>query len=281
MSGRQFWILGALILAVGAVEIGKRTGWDDRLADASRTNTTATQPTSTKPYVWKVTIDPSGRPYDEPLTRGSRIERRPLTVLHAPSRRVLFMGGEYLLYADRNEAKAVTLAERRGRRYRVDAIWKVYKKERHEEIVGVVIVERDIPVVRWRELHPVAYGTDGGTGGITTAEWADRPESERREYELTLDGLDGEAEVYDIDGFPGIDTIEFHNGFGDGGFPSVAGYDASGARAAIVLWTIVVPWRLAFPEGKPPWQVTRRENEFAACLAGRRKIEGSRCRIVR
>jgi hypothetical protein len=50
----------------------------------------------------------------------------------------------------------------------------------------------------------------------------------------------------------GIDTIAFANGFGDGGFPSIAGYDAQGNRVAIALWTIVAPWRLAFPVGEPP-----------------------------
>ena len=46
-----------------------------------------------------------------------------------------------------------------------------------------------------------------------------------------------------------MDTIAFSNGWGDGSFPSLAGYDASGARAAIVLWSVVAPWRIAFPEG--------------------------------
>jgi hypothetical protein len=222
---------------------------------------------------------PERRPYDERLSRGFSIERRPLTVLHAPSRRVLFVGGEYLSYPDVGEVKRVTLGERPGRRYPVHAIWNVSKD--YEEIVGVVIVERDTPVARWKELHNVAYGTDAGTGGITTAEWDARPEDEKRQFENDLISWQRESATFDIDGYPGIDTIGFTNGFGDGGFPSVAGYDASGARAAIVLWSIVVPWRLAFPEGRPPWQVTRRENQFAACLAGRRKVDGSRCRIVR
>ena len=79
----------------------------------------------------------------------------------------------------------------------------------------------------------------------------------------------------------GIDTIAFANGFGDGGFPSIAGYDAHGERSAIVLWTIVAPWRLAFPQGRPPLQVTAREKALAACLAGPRKVDGARCRVAR
>ena len=58
--------------------------------------TTTTSPESTKPFVWDVTLDPEGRPYDAWLIPGTRVARRPLAVLHAPSRHVLFMGGEYL-----------------------------------------------------------------------------------------------------------------------------------------------------------------------------------------
>ena len=152
----------------------------------------------------------------------------------------------------------------------------------YEEIVGVVIVERDAPD---RPLEGAAraraYGTDAGIGAITTREWAAVPEDERHKHERKLVDWSGQSAAFDVDGHPGIDTIGFSNGYGDGGFPSVAGYDASGARAAIVIWSVVAPWRLAFPEGKPPPQVTQRENEFAACLAGRRKIEGSTCRVVR
>ena len=87
--------------------------------------------------------------------------------------------------------------------------------------------------------------------------------------------------VADVDGRRGTDTLVFANGFGDGGFPAIAGYDAAGRRAQVVLWTIVAPWRLAFPEGEPPSQVTKRENDLAACLAGDRLIDGARCRPAR
>lgn len=97
----------------------------------------------------------------------------------------------------------------------------------------------------------------------------------------SLIDLQDKSAAFDIDGRPGTDTIRFDNGYGDGGLPSVAGYDASGARAAISIWSIIVPWRLGFPEGKPPAQVTQRESRFAACLAGRRKLEGSTCRVSR
>jgi hypothetical protein len=243
--------------------------------------TTTTGAASTKPYVWKVSLDPAGRPYDVETTRGEALERRPLAVLHAPSGKVLFLGGEYMLdpFVDHNRNQ-VTLGNRKGRRYPVHAIWRV-TRDGYQEIVGVVIVERDRPVVRWDELHDTAYGTDAGLGAITTREWAALPEDERHDHERKLVDWSGQSAAFDLDRHPGIDTIGFSNGFGDGGFPSVAGYDASGARAAIVIWSVVAPWRLAFPEGKPPPQVTQRENEFAACLAGRRKVGGSTCRVIR
>jgi hypothetical protein len=271
MARRQFVIVGALILAAVAVQHGQRISEDGPVV---------VSPTSKEPYVWDVSLDPTGRPYDVERMRGVTLERRPLAVLHAPSRRVLFLGGEYLPNPEiDHNATRVTLGERKGRLYPVEAIWGMYREG--EEIVGVVIVERDTPIVRWKELQPQAYGTDAGIGGITTAEWAALPDDERQPYGRALGEWQSESAAFDIDGHPGTDTIGFRNGLGDGGFPSAAGYDASGARAAIAIWSVVVPWRLAFPDGKPPPQVTQRENQFAACLAGRRKLEGSACRVVR
>ncbi|MBD0330203.1 MAG: hypothetical protein ICV64_08885 [Thermoleophilia bacterium] len=45
---------------------------------------------------------------------------------------------------------------------------------------------------------------------------------------------------------------------------------------------MTAPWRLAFPEGKPPRQVRRRERELAACLAGKGTADaGVRSRLAR
>lgn len=118
-----------------------------------------------------VMLDPSGRPYDVPFPHGfkGRVVRRPLAVLHAPSRRVRFTGGEYA--PGEPGDTQVFLAERSGRRYPVHAIWRDSAEEDGiDEIVGVVIVERNVPVDHWRELNPGAYGTDAGTGAIATVE---------------------------------------------------------------------------------------------------------------
>jgi hypothetical protein len=168
----------------------------------------------------------------------------------------------------------------------VEAIWL---KERYptfvfDSPVAIVIVERDTNVARWGQEGP-GYGTDAGLGAVTTVEWAKQPKGDETAMSrIYWDELvDGERRsiTADVDGYEGVDTIVFSNGYGDGGFPSVAGYDATGRRAQIVLWTPIVPWRLAFPEGTPPAQVRRREQALAECLAGRRKVDGARCRVIR
>jgi hypothetical protein len=275
MQRFQLIVVAALVLAIVAVEAVKRSEPGDARIGSSRNES----------FVWDVSLDPAGRPYDVTRVRGETLERRRLAVLHAPSRQILFMGGEYLAAPSLIDSKQVTLGERPGRRYPVDAIWTRNKRKGYQSIVGVVIVERDTPIVQWRELHGAAYVTDGGNGGITTFEWSAKSKDGGNEVDrLYWSELVDKGRLFfvgDADGYAGSDTIAFSNGYGDGVFPSLAGYDASGARAAIVLWTVVVPWRLAFPEGKPPAEVTRAENQFAACLKGLRKVEGSRCRLAR
>jgi hypothetical protein len=243
----------------------------------------AAQGTTNTPTVpLNVMLDPAGRPYDLALPRRATIERRRLATLVAPSRRVVTLGGEEVPYVKTGDHESLTLAARPRDAYPIDAIWVTHPDLGYDEIVGVVITERESPVARWQELRSVAYGTDAGLGAITTVEWTERPKAYPNELSRLYDEelIERERRWFsaDVDGEPGTDTVVFSNGFGDGGFPSVAGYDASGDRVEIVLWTTVAPWRLAFPTGTPPRQVTEREQELAACLAGRRTIDGFRCR---
>jgi hypothetical protein len=279
MRRRRLFIgLGAIVLAVAAaVAVGVFVGGDDE-PEAIAT------PTTPETFVWDVSLDPSGRPYDVFVHPGVEVGRRPLAVLHAPSRRIQLMGGEYLATAgldETNRGTPVTLDARPGRRYPVHAIWQVYGRQ--ENTVAAVIVERNTPVVRWETLDEIGYVTDGGTGGITTYEWAALPkESGNPISDLYWAELVQKRKLFflgDADGHPGTDTIAFSNGWGDGRFPAIAGYDSSGGRAAIVLWSSAVPWRLAFPEGTPPAEVTQRENDFAACIKGLRLVEGGPCRV--
>jgi len=236
-----------------------------------------------------VSVDPSGRPYDVALpphgSGAATVVRRPLAVLHAPSRQILVLGGEAVPYVRAGEYRAIDLARRPGDRYPVLGVWVVERSHRYDALVGVVVHERDTPVVRWQQLDRVAYVTDGGVGGITTVEWANRTKTLDNEasrlYERELVDRGRQFFRADVDETEGFDTVVFSNGFGDGGFPAVAGYDAEGRRAAIALWSMVAPWRLAFPKGKPPTQVRQREKALAACLAGRRTIDGGHhCRSL-
>ena len=176
------------------------------------------------------------------------------------------------------------LADRYGRQYAVEAIWLDRKGTTLDTIVGVVLVERDGEVRRWQELERVGYVTDGGVGGVTTPEWAELTKGQDNEvsalYESELVDKARQWFVADVDGHEGLDTLVFSNGYGDGYFPAVAGYDAAGRRLAIVLWSVATPWRLAFPRGSPPPQVTERERELAECLAGKRRVNGYRCRVA-
>jgi hypothetical protein len=230
-----------------------------------------------------VSLDPSGQPYDVWLPKESRVARRPLMALHAPSRRVLFMGGEYVMYAEAGSAEPVLLAERPGRRYPVDAIWLHHARPRFVRTVGVVVVERTGAIARWQVLPRTGYVTDGGVGGITTPEWAARSKGDEnavsRLYRSELVDKGHAWFASDVDGHDGLDSLVFDNGYGDGFFPAIAGYDAAGRRLAVVLWSFAVPWRLAFPDGRPPADVTRRERVLARCIEGAQKVDGNTCLV--
>jgi len=117
---RRSPIFGAVaaVLGVAAFAAGKAVLDRDDAKPMSATSATR----SSTPRFLDVTTDPRGRPYDVALRRGATVSRRPLAVLHAPSRHVLFMGGEATPYVKAGEYEPVTLAERPGRRYPVHAI---------------------------------------------------------------------------------------------------------------------------------------------------------------
>lgn len=57
-----------------------------------------------------------------------------------------------------------------------------------------------------------------------------------------------------------------------GGFPMSNGFDADGRLVEIVLPTLTYPWRLMVPDGTPPADVTKREDELLECLNGDRPV---------
>lgn len=142
-------------------------------------------------------------------------------------------------------------------------------------VTQIVAVRLDVPgaapVERW-EPYEFAYGTDGGSGGVTSA----------AVIEASIES--GDDELDDEDAFetaPRLDNVlggdlpdlfVYSNGFGDGSFPMSRGLDRSGALVSIVLPTLTYPWRLMITDGEPPADVTRRENEYLECLRGTRPL---------
>ena len=94
-----------------------------------------------------VMLDPAGRPYDLALPRRATIERRRLATLVAPSRRVVTLGGEEVPYVKSGDHESLTLAARPRDAYPIDAIWVKHPELGYDEIVGVVITERESPIV--------------------------------------------------------------------------------------------------------------------------------------
>jgi hypothetical protein len=86
------------------------------IAKLARDDPDATTTAASSTAIFAVTLDPSGRPYDVALPSGATVERRRLAVLHAPSREVIFLGGEAVPYVTAGDYVPVTLAERPGRR---------------------------------------------------------------------------------------------------------------------------------------------------------------------
>ncbi len=131
------------------------------------------------------------------------------------------------------------------------------------------------PVERWGSFE-LAYGTDGGSGGVTTKYVLERNAGQPSNYEAMND-FDLDVQFADNDELSGLDSFVFANGFGDGSFPMSRGIDASGRLVALVIWTGVQPWRISVPDGTPPPDVSEREQEVADCLAGKRKLVNDLC----
>ena len=143
-------------------------------------------------------------------------------------------------------------------------------------VTQIGAVRLDVPaaesVDRW-EPYEFAYGTDGGTGGVTSQAVIDA---------ATLRGDDDTPDDFgEFDPAPRLDNVlgqdlpdvfVYSNGFGDGAFPMSRGLDRNGDLVSIVLPTLTYPWRLMIADGEPPGDVTTRENEYLECLRGTRPV---------
>jgi hypothetical protein len=233
-----------------------------------------------------VLLDDDGRPYDaevDPATGPDQVRYEELGELRVPGGHLRVMDGNALgvdpaFFAD----GAVPVEFGARERLQLGIIWeappgaKGTEARAKEAVLGVRIDVPGTTVARWGRFE-TAYGTDGGTGGITTQSVIDAARDGWDETRAYFD--DGEQVVFqDWDGIPGADSLMFSNGWGDGGFPMARGFDREGTLVSLVVWDPRYPWRLAIADGTPPADVTEREDQLRACLDGRRGIDNyGRC----
>ncbi len=225
-----------------------------------------------------ITLDPDGQPYDSRWElRGRTAETRFLTEMHFAGGQVRIMDGNAIqvdpgYFGD--EATAVDFADTEV--LHVSIVWERTPRdgEVFESVLGVRLDVEGSTVDRWSHFE-LAYGTDGGVGGVTSQAVIDWAAANPTDDEFFIEDPDfgADYELGDYDGTPGIDTLVFSNGFGDGGFPMSRGFDSSGELVSVLIWDTRYPWRLAVPGGTPPPDVTSREQELIDCMNGTRLID--------
>ena len=271
VDGARAVVLVGLLLASGCT--GSRTPHVLGNRAPAATQKTVKEPTSAKEL--GMSRDASGRVYDAALGGVTGFSTRRYGRLHIPGGHLRIMDGSALGVFPGDDEQAVKVELGPVDVVDVDIVWAkhTYKGKPGESSVGVLVkVPGADAVARWGRFED-AYGTDGGQGGILSQAVIDRASSLGFKRWKAPD-LDFEAELsaFDFDGVPGLDSLIFDNGYGDGGFPMSRGFDAKGGLVAVMVWSPTYPWRLAVPYGKPPPDVTQRENEIQACIDGTRPI---------
>lgn len=113
----------------------------------------------------------------------------------------------------------------------------------------------DLPI-RWEEVRELGFGTDGGDGGIVASQalelsWEDPRSS--ASFDAYFPGGEDVGNVCVLRMTDGAaDVVLFSSGWGDGGYPTYAGYDAGGDLVSLVSHGFVVPWVLSGLPGTPP-----------------------------
>jgi hypothetical protein len=157
----------------------------------------------------------------------------------------LVVADMFALVVDTNETDGVDL---RGFTGRAPVCLHIARYEPADQRVAFVHLRlTDRPVVRWE--HAAGFGVDGGTGGMGTREaveaTGDDVDAVLNEYVEVLDRHSVDTWAWlniETDAATGANVIGFSTGFGDGGYPVVAGYDADEAVAAVVIDHVIVPW---------------------------------------
>ncbi|WP_158580756.1 DUF4241 domain-containing protein [Cellulomonas rhizosphaerae] len=112
--------------------------------------------------------------------------------------------------------------------------------------------------VRWEEDPALGFVTDGGDGGV----WA--PATRGKEPVDDVAAFDSIEAMYPNGDSAsgnvcvlrstkaGVDGLQFSAGWGDGGYPTIVGYDAAGQEVSVVSHGLIVPWALSGLPGTPP-----------------------------
>lgn len=232
-----------------------------------------------------IRLDPTGRPYDTEILEGredTTTTFEAIGELHVPGGHLRVMDGNGLEvdpWFFRDGAVAVEFGA--AELLDLGIIWEVWPRRSGPRATdppprGVLGVRLDVPgteVARWGRFE-LAYGTDGGVGGITSQSTIDTAKEGWDEGSHVIEYESGFTFVLnDWDGVPGDESFIFANGTGDGGFPMTRGYDADDRLVSLIVWDPRHPWRLAVPDGTPPPDVTEREDQLLACMQGTRPID--------
>ncbi len=270
------------IAATAALAVVAGCGSDDDGQDADDARIDAGTGTGS-PGDPLIGVDADGRPYDTSFGDFTRFERAQVATLDVEDGPVGVSPGESLPSLGTDDSDLVTIDLERDdvADVGVDVVWGVVPTSPTEQRVPAAIVlvaDRTATVAAWDPFE-FGYGTDGGIGGLSTADYR------QRNGELSFDEqsagpvaaddfllIENGIEVLDDDGDGGDDVVVFTNGFGDGGWPMAFGRDADERIVAVAIWHLQGNWHDAFPDGTPPRDIVEREAELAECLAGEREI---------
>lgn len=107
------------------------------------------------------------------------------------------------------------------------------------ETEGILVHARPLDsIAEWGPFE-LAYGTDGGLGGLISWAVVEASKNQRliSEEQFVNEIQTSRQWLGDLaDEPPGNDTLVFSNGFGDAWFPLSPAYDANGDLVAVAIW---------------------------------------------
>jgi len=162
-----------------------------------------------------------------------------------PSGRLLVTGGEYL----GADGRPADLGVEPGR-----YPWFLILAERPrfaEPIFAQLVLDPKSRPVRWADDRRFGWVTDGGVGFIGSPESAATLSILHTNWDRLTSGLKKSPCVAYANA-KGRNFVVYRNGFGDGGFPGTAGYDARGRLVAVTWLLGPEPWVLGGLPGTPP-----------------------------